>query len=275
MNYYCLIAGLPDVHPEDMKVAQSIAVIKQDLLEELTHKDAALLRLLFSSYDNENLLAYLRNKDAELNELGNLDKDDWEQLIALMRDDEKPSDPRLLPYIHKYYMHTLEEDDNEKVISKEDFLASLYFEYAMKSENQFLRNWFEFNLNLNNLLAAIACRKFGYDIKSMVLGDNEIARTLRNSNARDFSLTGVFHQLELVLRIAEEENLLERERKLDALRWDWLEENTFFNYFSIEKVLAYVLRVEMIERWKMLTFEKGSEIFRNLLRSLKDEVKLK
>lgn len=275
MNYYCLIAGLPDIHPEDMKGVQSVSVLKQELLDELTEKDGNLLRLLFSRYDNDNLLAYLKNRDAELNEYGNLDKDDWEQLIALMRDNDKPSDPRLLPYMHTFYMLTQEEEFNDKALSKEDLLAGLYYDYAMKSENQFLQKWFEFNLNLNNLLAAIACRKFGYDIKSLVVGDNEVAHTLRNSNARDFGLSGMFDQLELVMRIADEDNLLDRERKLDALRWEWLEENTFFNYFSVEKVLAFVLRVEMIERWKLLTVERGSEVFRNLLRSLKDEANLK
>lgn len=50
------------------------------------------------------------------------------------------------------------------------------------------------------------------------------------------------------------------------------EDSTFFNYFTVEKVLAFVLKMEMIERWKLLSVEKGAKIFRELLVSLKEGV---
>jgi len=34
------------------------------------------------------------------------------------------------------------------------------------------------------------------------------------------------------------------------------------------------LRAEMLQRWKMLSFETGSEIFRNLLASMKQGIKI-
>ncbi len=273
MNYYCLIAGLPEIHAEDTKIDTSLIELKNDLLEQLSVSDAELLKLVFAKYDNDNFIAYLYNKDAELNPLGNLKSTDWEQILGLLQEVENPKDSRLLSYIQTFYSAFGTDKTNTEGISNVDFMAGLYYEYAMKNDNHFLSAWFEFNLNINNILTATACRKHGFDQRNMVIGSNEIAIAIKNSNARDFGLAGIFDQLDLVLRIAEENDLLEREKKIDALKWAWLEENTFFNYFSIEKVLAYLLKIEMLERWKPLSVEKGTQIFRELLVGMKEGVK--
>ncbi|MDO9152839.1 MAG: DUF2764 family protein [Paludibacter sp.] len=270
MNYYCLIAGLPDIHTEDTKTAFSIPELKNELLEQLSASDARLLKLIFAAYDNANFLAFIANKEAGLNPLGNLSSTDWLELMLLMNESENPQDLRLMPYIQKFHSTYSDEKFLAEGISPEDYLATLYFEEAFKCENKFLQKWFDFNLNLNNILSAVACRNHGFDPHTLVIGTNEVATTLRQSNARDFGLTGLFEQLDLVLRIAEENDLLEREKKIDALKWAWLEENTFFNYFTVERVLAFVLKIQMIDRWKMLSIEKGEQIFKELLGSMKE-----
>ena len=275
MNYYNLIAGLPDLQQDDAKGIPSLLDFKNELLDLLSKSDSRLMLLLFSRYDNQNLLAFQKNKEAELDPKGNLTAEDWTQLFDLIAEGEKFSDSRLLSYVKTFLDTDLEELSHTKGIAPEDHLAALYFEYAMKSGNKFLNNWFEFNLNVNNILTAVICRKHGFDQLKMVIGHNEVAKALRHNHTRDFGLGLLFEDFEVVLRIAEEPNLLEREKKLDALKWSWLEENTFFEYFSIEKVLAYVLKIEMLERWKMLSFEEGALIFRDLLISLKKEVNIK
>jgi len=273
MNYYCLIAGLPDIQAEDTKNSIPLAELKNELQEQLSATDNKLLELIFAKYDNRNFLSFLDNKDAVLNTNGNLIASDWEQLVTLMQEIENPEDKRLQPYILEFYRAFGHEKTNAEGISNIDYLSTLYYGFAMKNENRFLSSWFEYNLNINNILLAIACRKHGFDQRKLVIGNNEVAQAVKTSNARDFGLTGLFGQLEMVLRIAEENDLLEREKKIDALKWNWLEENTFFNYFSIEKILAYVLKIEMLERWKPLSVEKGTQIFRQLLSGMKEGVK--
>lgn len=272
MNYYCLIAGLPDLQIESDKTYLSLAALKIELLEQLSDADAQLLKLVFAKFDNDNWLKYLQNKEAQLNQLGNLQASDLEQLHGLLEEFENPKDSRLLPYLHTFYNNYNAENFLSQGVSHEDYLSGLYYEFAMKSGNLFLRDWFEFNLNINNVLTAIACRKHGFDLRSLVIGNNEVAQTIKSSNARDFGLQGIFEQLDSVLRISEEPNLLLREKQIDALKWQWLDEHTFFNYFGVEKVLAFVLKSELLERWKPLTVEKGTEVFRELLGNLKEGV---
>jgi hypothetical protein len=275
MNYYCLVAGLPDLHTEDSKGFLSLEDLRTELTGQLTPADVKLLELLYAKYDNRNFLMFLKQRDAILNPLGNLNASDWDELVRLMQETENPVDDRLPSYIISYYNFIQEEENLVNGIFPEDYLSGLYYAFAMKTDNKFLSAWFEFNLNLNNLLTAISCRKHGIEQQKLIIGHNEIAGILKHTHARDYGIGNLFDYTDEVLKIAEESDLMEREKKIDALKWHWLDENTFFNYFSIEKVLAFVLKTEMLERWKMLSFEAGSAIFRDLLYSLKKDVIIK
>lgn len=273
MNYYCLIAGLPDLHAEDTKSFSSLLEIKEEMLLEVSPADAILVRLLFTPFDNSNFLKYLKDKDADLNPLGNIGSGEYQQLFAAYNEELSIVKKSPVPlYMQKYYLQTLEENFSLDGVTDEDYLSGKFYEFAMKSENIFLRKWFEFNLNINNLLTAIACRKHGLNYKQMVVGENDVAKSIRQTNARDFGLTGMLEDYELINRIADEGDLLEREKKIDALKWNWLEENTFFKYFSVEKLLVYLLKIQMLERWKLLSVEKGTQIFREMVGELKKGV---
>ena len=95
--------------------------------------------------------------------------------------------------------------------------------------------------------------------------------TIKSTNARDFGLSGMVDDLEVRFAIAEEPNLLEREKRIDALKWNWLEEHTFFNYFSVERVLAFFIRCQLLQRWNGLTPEAGEKVFRGLLDEMQQQ----
>ena len=106
------------------------------------------------------------------------------------------------------------------------------------------------------------------------MGHSEISDALRTSGARDFGISNDVDFFDSVLKISEITDLVEREKKLDLLRWDWLEDNSFFCYFTIEKLFVFLLQIDMIERWISLDKEMGNTIFRNIINSLKEEVQI-
>ena len=277
MNYYCYIAGLPDIQIDNQKSIPAQEEILDELKQILSKGDMALLDLLRLKYDNANLLKFLANRDAELNPLGNLTSQDWAELIELIdnSDERNPvRDARLLKYMLDFYTTIRNEQSEEKIDFAEDFLAALYYKYGMQCKNKFVADWFEFNLNINNILTALTCRKYGWDIKSAIVGDNVVAETIRNSvSARDFNLKAEIDYFDALMSISETANLLDREHRIDALKWNWLEENTFFSSFSIEKVLSFWLRCELMHRWDNLSMEEGAEIFRQMINDLKKDVK--
>ena len=277
MNYYCYIAGLPDIQIDNQKSIPAQEDILDELKQILSKGDMALLDLLRLKYDNDNLLKFLANRDAELNPLGKLTSQDWAELIELIdnSDERNPvRDARLLKYVLEFYTTIRNEQNEEKIEFNEDFLAALYYKYGMQCKNKFVADWFEFNLNINNILTALTCRKYGWDIKSAIVGDNIVAETIRNSvSARDFNLKAEIDYFDALVSISETANLLDREHRIDALKWNWLEENTFFSSFSIEKVLSFWLRCELMHRWDNLSMEEGAEIFRQMINDLKKDVK--
>lgn len=275
MNYYSFISGSPDIELENSKNLPSMVELLEELDDILSDKDKQLLALLRMNYDNSNLMAIMKDKSSVMNPLGNLDRNDWDELIDIMEngtDFSEKHEPRLKKYIAEYY-HTV-SNNNNGTNNNTELLSSLYYDYGMKCKNKFLSSWFEYNMNLNNILTAIICKKHDWDIKNSIVGNNEIAITIRkNSNSRDFGLKGLYDDFEIIASVAETSDLLEREKKIDALRWNWIDEHTFFNYFSIEKVLAFWLKCEILHRWDELNQESGAKIFREILNELKKDVK--
>ena len=272
MNYYCLIAGLPEIHIDDHKLAFTVADFKDEVRPQLNKEDSQLIDLFYTKFDNQNLLAYLKDKDAEFDTRGNLSKDELESGLMQLKEDDLPQSPHFPPYFKTFMEEYLDVQHVEENILWEIRLSELYYEWAMKCKNKMVSRWFEFNLDINNILTAYASRKYELDIPTQLIGDNEVAQSIRNSGQRDFGLTGTFEYLEEVQRIAEETDLFEREKKIDLLRWKWLDDNTFFKYFGVEQVFAYVVKLEIIERWIKLDPEEGEKIFRELIDNLKQVV---
>jgi len=154
-------------------------------------------------------------------------------------------------------------------------MASLYMDYGTEVKNSLMSRWFELNLNIGNLLSAIYARKYGLDVARVVVGHNPVAKLIReNANARDFGLSQELEIFDAVVRLSEETDIYERERKIDKFRWDWLDENTVFDYFNIEYIFAYLCKLQMLERWVKLNAEEGERVFRELIAGLKGDVKM-
>ena len=146
---------------------------------------------------------------------------------------------------------------------------------GLKARNRFVREWFAFNQDMNNVLVAQICRKHGFDAKTQIVGEGEVAEQLRSHvNQKDFGLNEVSGDWTEILALAGIEDLMQREKAQDAIRFEWLQSRTEFDFFSPEMVFAYYLEAVMLHRWSILTIEEGEKIFRELVADMKKGVKL-
>lgn len=270
--YYYLVAGLPDISLEDGKLSYTISDFRAESYGDLSAKDQALIDLFYLKYDHADLLSLLKDKDAVTQGKGNFSSEDLLQLIASVKEGEKP-DAKFPSYLYDFIAQYLALPADE-LYKAENLLASAYYAYAMKSKNPFIASWFEFNLNINNILAAFAARKYKMNVAEVIVGDTDVCEMLRTSNARDFGLSETLDYFEPLQRLVETDDLVEREKKVDQLKWKWLEDASFFHYFTIERLFVFLLQLEKIERWVLLDKEKGSELFRQMIQNLKDEVQI-
>lgn len=271
-TYYCLVAGLPDISLDDGKLSYSVSDFKAELYPDLSAQDRKLIDLFYLKFDNMAILKLLKNKDTVIEDKGNFSAEELLQLIEAVREGDTP-DKKYPSYLVNFVSQYLQLSQDE-LYRADDLLAALYYSYGMSSNNAFIASWFEFNLNLNNILAALAARKYKMEVSSVIVGATSICEQLRTSNARDFGLNETLEYFEALQRISDIEELVEREKKVDMLKWKWLEDESFFHYFTIERIFVFLMQLEMIERWISLDKEKGNELFRKMIQDLKNEVQI-
>lgn len=271
-NYYCLVAGMPDVALDDSKLPFHVSDFKEEYLPQLTPEDRKLAELFYLQFDNQALLRVLEQKEEDKPQQGLFTREELEEEVRAALRDESCT---LLPeYMYRFIREYSQLKEESTGSLPEDILTGYYYEYACQTKNAFVRKWFEFNQHVNNILIALTARRFGFPPASFLVGQGELVHLLATSAARDFGIGSDFEQIHDLMSISELSDPVEKERKIDQLKWNWLEENTFFHYFSIEKIFAFLQKLSIIERWTFVDQERGGQVFRDMIQKLKDEVEV-
>ncbi|ULB33082.1 MULTISPECIES: DUF2764 family protein [Proteiniphilum] len=275
-QYYYFISGLPDFTFDSMKLPFTVEEFRSMLDTELKQADQKLLSKYFLKTDNENLFTLLKKKDSDLNPAGKLSREDILETLERVKEDLPVTNKKIPPYFEKFIRIWLSEEGQPQGGRLwEDLLTSLFMDYGIEVKNSLISEWFELNLNIGNILAAIYAKKYGIDITKVIVGSNKIAKIIKdNANIRDFGLSRELEYFDTIQRISEESDIYERERKADRFRWNWLEENTVFDYFNIEYIFAYLCKLQILERWVKLNAKEGERVFREIISNLKNQTNL-
>ncbi len=262
-NYYYIIAGLPDLTLDQGKLQFGTPELREELREGLSERDYALFQHFLLAYDNINLLAVMQK--AEKNE-------EVEEGVYLWDSFESALDqPELLrPYMAKFIKSQQSETPLYPNLTPENELTTLYYEEMLALKHNFLRQWFTFELNMKNALLVITAKNNEIPYENQIILANNAATKIARSNARDLGLTSEWPWIDKLLQISEMTDLLARERALDLMRWEFLDEYNTFKYFSLEVLLAYYIKLSIIERWLKLDKATGEEMFRQLLGDLQN-----
>lgn len=265
-NYYCLVAGLPDLIPDDKKLHYSSAELRDYLKEELHPADFWLVRQFYLPFDHENMLNLLYEAEFEWDERGNYSRDVLEQFVDKKQFellDTSGFSTYMVEFIESYF----EEDELSKA-NAIHILTEGWYKWLKNSGNDFVARFADYKQTMGNIMLALNGRKHDIPFEDAIIGDNEVTQALKKSRSRDFGLSTEVNDIENIIQIFETENILDREMRLDNHMWKYLDEVTFFDYFTIERILAFMQKVFMVERWFELDKEKGQQIFNKLLEEL-------
>ena len=272
-NYYCLIAGLPDIVADEKKLIFSSVEFREMLQEGLSNADFELAKLYYLPFDHQNLLNFLYKKNIEWNVRGNYNKELYE-VIGDRKSYENAEDIKLLPYLQNFIKQFYSEEGVGSFYKAELIITSGYYDYLSKIPNEFIKMVAEHDKMVSNVMSTLGGRKHEIDYENNLIGDDEIVSSIKKSRLRDFGISEEFPEIETLVQIYETENFIDREYKLDLYKWQYLDEITFFNYFTIEKILAYIQKLFIVERWQHLDKEKGQKMFNKILEELKSEFQL-
>lgn len=275
-NYYCLMAGLPEIDMASHDTGLSVARLKEESSEVLTAADRRLASYFYLRYDCQNLVALMKAEDrdkVELSPLGNLTRDDLDDLILSARE-LNYNVSRYPAFLSEFAREYADNIQAEGYYADDDILVR-YLTYCLTTcRNAFMRRWYALELNVNNVLTALIARRQGWALEPYVKGEGEVQELLRTSRAKDFDLTRLYDFAAPLMQIADEDDPVEKEKLTDRLRWTWLDEETFFEPFSFEAFFAYLTKVAMLERWARLDVEQGREAFRHIIDTLRAEAQV-
>lgn len=266
-NYYALVAGLPDILSDDKKLSFSSYQFREILKGDLHPSDFELARLFFIPYDHNNLISLLFNKNAEWDDRGNMTKADMEIVVDKKQFhlEEEFKVPAYLAHLVEV-AHDEESIENEQIAQRK--LTDKYYSLLLSQKNEFFRDVAQYQITVTNIMTALNGRKHDISFENDLVGNSEVVKALKKSKSRDFGLSREIENIEEFIQIFETDHLLERELKVDNHFWNYLEDRTFFNYFTIERVLAFLLKLFIVERWVRLDKQRGEEMFNKLLEEL-------
>lgn len=186
----------------------------------------------------------------------------YEYIIASLPDiaaDWKPagdddSEDSLLEFIRsnlsdkdKVLMETLLKGYDESNLNKE------FYTSALSSHDPFIRKFFTFDLNVRNAKVRYLNNELGRPAAQDIFMEPE----------------GEFEEDAKLESVLTSGDILGRERGIDSITMDKIDQITVFDYFDIDAVLGFIAKLKIVERWIKLDEEEGRKMFRKLIEEVR------
>jgi len=249
MKYYFLISYLPEIHRDDKKLKYRLA----DLFGEKFHiapKEWEDVELILLKGDILLIEKLLSGKEGEA-EFAVYSREFWKDQIK---------SPKEVPeWLTEFFESLPSEGFSQQSM---DRLHQAYFDFAIqKASTPFLRAYLTFERDLRNILAAVRARRQGVSPSDYLVGEGDAVDLLGRSSAEDFGLSKDYPWID---RILEAKSPQDMEETVQQIMWETIDEMTEHNQFEFDVVLAYLLKLQILERELGLSEEGGLDIVRRL-----------
>lgn len=168
-------------------------------------------------------------------------------------------------------MHELLSPKDNEVIAfvmkgfDKDQIGPDFYKEALSHRLGFIREFFQFDMNVRN-------QKVRYLNNALGRAPEKDVLSLRDPEAEETGLEPEepeFKEAGRLQAILEGSDILSRERGIDDLYWDKIDELTLFDYLNFDRILGVAAKMMIIRRWLILDEETGREMFKKLV----DEVR--
>ena len=140
-----------------------------------------------------------------------------------------------------------------------------FYKEAFAHRLGFIREFFRFDFDVRNQKVRYLNHALGRDAEKDVLKmtDPEAEENGIEQEEPEFK------ESEKLQAILEKNDILSRERGIDDLYWDKIDELTLFDYLNFDRIMGVIVKMMIIRRWLVLDEQTGREMFRKLV----DEVR--
>ena len=140
-----------------------------------------------------------------------------------------------------------------------------FYKEAFAHRLGFIREFFRFDFDVRNQKVRYLNHALGRDAEKDVLKmtDPEAEENGIEQEEPEFK------ESEKLQAILEKNDILSRERGIDDLYWDKIDELTLFDYLNFDRIMGVIVKMMIIRRWLILDEQTGREMFKKLV----DEVR--
>ena len=140
-----------------------------------------------------------------------------------------------------------------------------FYKEAFAHRLGFIRKFFRFDFDVRNQKVRYLNHALGRDAEKDVLKmtDPEAEENGIEQEEPEFK------ESEKLQAILEKNDILSRERGIDDLYWDKIDELTLFDYLNFDRIMGVIVKMMIIRRWLVLDEQTGREMFKKLV----DEVR--
>jgi len=272
-RYYYFVSGLADLLFDSGSNLPDMAEFREELKSNLHPDDYYLSSLLFLPYDNRNLISFLEGNDNHLEESGNYSRDDFEEQLRILESVLKEKD--ILPaYMVKIMSENLNSGVDLDVMKIRKSLYEGYVKMALNSGNSFLKEWVRFDTDLKNIFSFLNSKSLDIDPEPQMIGDNAFTQELLElfRSGKDFSMSFESEYASSIFKIAMENEFIEREKRIDLFRWNYIDTITFFEYFTIDMILGYLIKYSIVRRWVEMDPETGRNMLQRFIKDTESRI---
>ena len=135
----------------------------------------------------------------------------------------------------------------------ENTLGAEFYAKAAESKNRFIREYFDFDGRLRNM-------KVNYLAKRLEKQGEQYLVDMPEAD---------FEEESQIREILANADFVQREQKMDELKWEKASDIARMDYFNMNAILAFLVKAKTVQRWAELDKEKGEEMFRKLVKEVR------
>lgn len=229
---------------------------KQFLRDNLSTSDYAKAVTVRNFYDMLNIRSYLKGEP--LDTVGNLDESGMEEALAT----ESVLPQYVFDYLNKY-------ESKEGRIAHFPELLTAYFNKEIRAASGSFKVFLQMERDLRLILAAFRAKKLRWDVfKEMRFQDPEdeiVAQILAQKDAMQYEPPEKYEELKSLF-FHLQDNPLGLQKALYEYRFRKINQLIGIDLFSLDRILAYMIELILIEKWQHLDQKKGMEIVENMLK---------
>ena len=272
-RYYYFVAGLTDLLFDSGKSLPDIKEFREELRNNLHPDDYYLTTILFLPHDNKNLISFLKGKINNWDVNGNFSPEIFEEQKRILTSVLKEKD--ILPeYMVRIMNEWYESETGIKNVQLNKKLAEGFIDIALNSGNRFLAKWVKFDTDLKNIFIFLNSKILELEADNYLIGSDAFTGELSElfKSGKDFNIPAEPEYAPAIFKIATENEFIERERKTDLERWNFIDNLIFFEYFTIDFILGYLIKYSIVLRWLKLEPETGKKMLQKFVSDMEKNV---